>query len=246
MRSYSVYPYTPNGTGMAVMNPPAWPEEMDDGAAYEYDEEDVWVDDEGYIVDQVWLAPPPPGMPAVILLALVVVLALIGGAVHLSGQAKAEQIAHTPPISSGGTGSRLYVENATAVTAPYDAYTITQGPHGQSYGHLAIDLAAGRGEPVKSPINGFVTNLYVDEYGNTTLVIENDVYAVMMLHGDYVVAVGDQVRAGQVVGGEGNNGYTMDFLGNLCYGRVQCGNHTHLNIYDKRIQANVNPLDLIP
>ena len=85
---------------------------------------------------------------------------------------------------------------------------------------------------------------YIDEYGNTTLVLENEIYTVIMLHGDYSVAIGDEVTTGQVVGTERNNGYTMDFLGNLCYGRTYCGNHTHLNIYDKLIQANVNPLDL--
>ena len=26
---------------------------------------------------------------------------------------------------------------------PYDNYFLTQGVHGQSYGHLAIDIAAG-------------------------------------------------------------------------------------------------------
>ncbi|MCL4261663.1 MAG: peptidoglycan DD-metalloendopeptidase family protein [Anaerolineae bacterium] len=244
MRSYSVYPYVPPGT--AVIPSPAWPEEADEDAAFEYLEGEVWFDDDGYGAAEEWYTPPPPGMPTVILIGLVVVLVMIGTAVHLSGQANGEQIAYTPLTGSGSTASRLHVADPTAVTAPYDTYTITQGPHGQSYGHLAIDLAAGRGEPVKSPINGFVTDLYIDEYGNTTLVLENEAYTVIMLHGDYTVAIGDEVKAGQVVGGEGNNGYTMDYWGNLCYGRTQCGNHTHLNIYDKRIQANVNPLDLIP
>jgi murein DD-endopeptidase MepM/ murein hydrolase activator NlpD len=235
----------PQGPGTAGIYPPAWPPEAEEDAWYELPEDDDWFDDEGY-GDTEWRAPSPPGMPAVIIVALIVVLVMIGGVVHLSGQvAKGEQIVNLPPTGSGGPVSQLYVAEPTIVTAPYDNYTITQGPHGQSYGHLAIDLAAGRGEAVKSPINGFVTNLYVDEYGNTTLVIENDVYAVTMLHGDFAVSVGDELRAGQTVGTEGNNGYTMDFLGNLCYGRTYCGNHTHLNIYDKRIQANVNPLDLI-
>ena len=33
--------------------------------------------------------------------------------------------------------------------------------------------------------------------------------------------------------------------GNLCAGR-NCGYHTHLNVYDKRQAANINPLTLIP
>ena len=31
--------------------------------------------------------------------------------------------------------------------------------------------------------------------------------------------------------------------GNPCRQR-QCGYHTHLNVYDKRVQANINPLTL--
>lgn len=144
-----------------------------------------------------------------------------------------------------GNGGVSLPEAATAVVAPYAEYAITQGLHGQSYGHLAVDLAAGAGTAILSPIQGTVTALYVDEFGNTTLVLENEIYAVMMLHGDYTVAVGDEVGLGMVVGTEGNHGYTMDKWGNLCYGRDGCGFHTHLNVYDKRIQANVNPLDLI-
>ncbi len=133
----------------------------------------------------------------------------------------------------------------TVIQAPYANYQITQGVHGYSYGHMAIDLAAGRGEPILSPINGVVTALYVDEYGNPTLNIENDVYLITLLHGDYTVQIGDKLRAGDPVGTESNKGYTMDMQGNLCYNREWCGNHSHLNVYDKRLGSNVNPLDLI-
>lgn len=135
--------------------------------------------------------------------------------------------------------------DALTVVAPYTTYWVTQGLHGYSYGHMAIDLAAGRGEPVLSPINGTITASYLDEYGNTTLIIENEVYTVTMLHGEYSVAVGEKVKAGQQVGVESNKGYTMDMAGNLCHNREWCGNHTHLNIYDKRIRSNVNPLDFL-
>ena len=133
----------------------------------------------------------------------------------------------------------------TAVSAPYKEYTLTQGLHGQSYGHLAIDIAAGRGEPILSPINGKVSDRYIDEYNNPTLIIENEAYIVTLLHGDYTVNSGDIIEIGDKIGSESNKGYTMDMQGNLCYGKEYCGNHTHLNIYDKRLQANVNPLDLI-
>lgn len=130
------------------------------------------------------------------------------------------------------------------VLAPYTDYWLTQGPHGESYGHLAIDLAAGEGATILSPINGAVTANTIDQYGNTTLILENLAYVVTLLHGLYTVREGEKVRAGQPVGTESNIGYTMDMQGNLCWNR-DCGYHTHLNIYDKQRQQNVNPLELI-
>ncbi|PIE81054.1 MAG: hypothetical protein CSA11_06245 [Chloroflexi bacterium] len=127
----------------------------------------------------------------------------------------------------------------------YDEYVITQGPHGMEYGHYAIDLTGGRGANIYSPITGVVVELYVDYLNNTTLVIENEIYVVTFMHGDYEVTLGQNVLAGDVLGYESNHGYTMDMAGTLCYENPGCGNHTHLNVFDKRIQANVNPLDLL-
>jgi hypothetical protein len=59
------------------------------------------------------------------------------------------------------------------VASPYDSYTLTQGPHGFSYGHMAVDLHAGEGEVIRSPIDGAVTARYVDQWGNPALVVEN-------------------------------------------------------------------------
>jgi murein DD-endopeptidase MepM/ murein hydrolase activator NlpD len=131
-----------------------------------------------------------------------------------------------------------------AFEAPYDDYTVTQGPHGEWYGHLAIDIAAGKDTPIKSPIHGTVTDLFIDQWGNPNLVIENDIYRVSLLHGNFSVDVYTPVELGQEVGNEGNNGYTTDMRGNSCAGR-NCGYHTHLNVFDKRLGENVNPLDLI-
>jgi murein DD-endopeptidase MepM/ murein hydrolase activator NlpD len=131
-----------------------------------------------------------------------------------------------------------------AISYPYDEYWLTQGPHGFSYGHMAIDLAAGKGTAIKSPIYGQITANYVDEYGNTTLIIENDVYVVTLLHGNYTAQIGQQVALGEVIGSEWNNGYTLDMDGRSCRNR-DCGYHTHLNVYSKLNQANVNPLDIL-
>lgn len=130
------------------------------------------------------------------------------------------------------------------VAAPYDQYTITQGTHGFSYGHMAIDISAGKGAVIKSPISGHVTEKFVDQYGNPTLVIENDFYRVTMLHGKYKVEVGEVLAIGQMVGRESNMGYTTDMWGRSCRDR-DCGYHTHLNIFDKHAGSNVNPLSLI-
>ena len=128
---------------------------------------------------------------------------------------------------------------------PYDEYFLTQGLHGESYGHLAIDIAAGNGATIRSIINGTVTATGYDQWGNTFIQIENDVYTVLYLHGVYSPVAGDSVTAGQPIGTESNIGYTLDMAGNLCAGR-DCGYHTHLNVFDKRLGININPLDLIP
>ena len=130
------------------------------------------------------------------------------------------------------------------VVSPYEHYVLTQGLHGFSYGHMAIDITVGKKATIRSPINGIVSNIYIDEWGNPTLVIENEHYRLLMLHGIYNVEVGQTVTAGQPVGKESNKGNTVDALGQSCRGR-DCGYHTHLNIYDKQLGTNVNPLDLI-
>ena len=127
---------------------------------------------------------------------------------------------------------------------PYDEYILTQGPHGQSYGHYAIDIFAGNGSTINSPIHGRVTQLFTDGIGNPTLVIENEAYIVTMLHGRYDVQVGQEVALGDPLGTESNLGNTRDMNGRSCRGR-DCGYHTHLNVYDKQARSNVNPLDLL-
>ncbi len=136
------------------------------------------------------------------------------------------------------------IDDHKTFISPYESYTITQGLHGYSYGHMAIDLSAGRGTEIRSPIYGTVTKKYVDVYGNPTLVIENDNFRIMLLHGEYSVSKGDVLSIGQTVGTESNLGYTTDMHGRSCQGR-NCGYHTHLNVFDKNLGTNINPLDLI-
>ena len=148
------------------------------------------------------------------------------------------------PETSLAPESFIEVVDHYAIAVPYDNYVITQGPHGESYGHLAIDLAAGENSIIKSPINGEVSDLFVDEYGNPTLVIANEIYEVTMLHGEYSVMIGDKINLGQPVGYESNLGYTTDMQGRSCKNR-NCGYHTHLNIFDKQLNTNVNPIEIL-
>lgn len=130
------------------------------------------------------------------------------------------------------------------VVAPYEEYIITQGLHGFAYGHAAIDISGGKNAEIKSPINGVVSASYIDEWGNTTLILDNERYQVLMLHGNYTVGVGETVTAGQAVGTESNQGNTFDMNGRSCRGR-DCGYHTHLNIYNKVLATNVDPLSFL-
>ncbi len=132
----------------------------------------------------------------------------------------------------------------SVIGQPYEDYQLTQGPHGFSYGHSAIDISAGEGAEILSPIYGTVTANYTDELGNPTLILENEVWQLTLMHGDYIVNAGDSVSMGQSIGYESNLGNTIDVLGRSCRGR-KCGYHTHLNIYDKRLGTNINPLDVL-
>jgi murein DD-endopeptidase MepM/ murein hydrolase activator NlpD len=150
-----------------------------------------------------------------------------------------------PVAVSGQQPSAVDASWHTTFAPVYDSYFLTQGLHGYSYGHMAIDIAAGKGATIRSPINGVVSSLSVDQWGNTILVLENDRYQVTLYHGDYTVAPGDAVSVGSTVGFESNHGYTMDSYGNLCTNR-ECGYHTHLNVFDKEAGVNIDPLTLIP
>lgn len=154
-----------------------------------------------------------------------------------------------PAISEPVQGTQLpptptapsSVERQGVFRSLYDSYVVTQGLHGYAYGHMAVDIAAGKGAKIRSPINGVVTDRYIDPYGNTTLILENQRFRVTLLHGDYVVNTGESIEMGQLIGTESNHGYTTDLAGRSCAGR-DCGYHTHLNLFDKKMGQNVDPM----
>lgn len=131
------------------------------------------------------------------------------------------------------------------IQIPYKrgTYVVSQGPHGQSYGDYAVDLAGGQGEKLYSPITGVVTGKYTDSLGNPTLIIENSVWTAKLLHGSFEVDKGDRLEIGQFIGREGNFGNVICFDDVPPNGR-SCGYHTHFNVFSKRSGQNVNPLDV--
>lgn len=220
-----------------------------------YLEEEEWEDDGfeagdgpyAYALDQPRPLPLPLSPELVLFTAVGVILLM---ALMLVMR---QPLTVRAPVAPSNTSNQAEEEAGPAVPLPYDPasfstvydnYVLTQGPHGMSYGHYAIDIAAGAGAAILSPIFGTVTQLYTDEWGNPTLVIENEVYAVMFLHGVYSVTIGQEIKQGEVIGSESNIGNTYDMAGNSCRGR-NCGYHTHLNVFDKRLGINVNPLDLL-
>ena len=174
----------------------------------------------------------------------IVALAALIFAVFLVANLLLDKTASRQPSNQQSKPDTRLVTDPAAIAAPYAHYTVTQGLHGASYGHMAIDIAAGKGKTIKSPINGEISRLYTDRYGNPTLVIENKFYKITLMHGIYNVVVGERVKIGQAIGKESNKGYTTDMQGRPCQQR-NCGYHTHLNIFDKRISKNVNPLKLL-
>lgn len=228
-----------------------WFEPDEDYGAYE---DEAWPDQPVVYPDDVYherRGPTGFQIIGVALFWMVIVLAgltsvLTGGERVNVAAAEAERPAQPvrPTPAPAAVATAVSLPASDAIIVPYDEYTVTQGLHGFSYGHMAIDIAAGKGAEIKAPIEGVVSELSIDEWGNTVLVLENERYQVLLLHGNYTVALHEEVKLGEVIGTEGNNGYTKDMYGNLCYGR-ECGYHTHLNIFDKRLQANVDPFEVL-
>lgn len=114
---------------------------------------------------------------------------------------------------------------------PLDDYTFTS-PYGIRWGklHAGVDLAAPEGMPYKAVHAGQVTQAgYYGGYGYTITVKDQDGTEVIYAHSRRVlVHVGDQVKAGQVIGEVGNTGASY-------------GTHLHLEVH-----VNGQPCDPIP
>lgn len=103
---------------------------------------------------------------------------------------------------------------------PPGSFTINGPLHGQDYGECALDLTRGAGTEVLSPVNGVITQKYVDGLDNPIIQIENSIYLVRLYHGDWTVDTGDIVTITQKVGYENTYGNSS-------------GSHTHFHIIKK-------------
>jgi hypothetical protein len=126
--------------------------------------------------------------------------------------------------------------------------TVTWGLHGQNYGDCAIDLGGGNGAKVISPINGIVTQRFTDGLGNPTIRIENSIFIIDLLHGNWDVKVGQKLTIGDQVGTESNQGNTgyIDANGvfHFCGTGSSCGYHVHFDVA-RRGKTCVDPQTLI-
>lgn len=133
------------------------------------------------------------------------------------------------------------------IQLPYiGGYTVTSDcNHGGAYiSNCPIDLAAGNGTPLYSPITGKITSFTpADQYGNPVWIVENSRYKVLLLHADFTATIGN-VSIGQQIGTESNKGYTLCSIDGKPPNGRNCGYHTHIEIVDKITGQSINPLQL--
>jgi murein DD-endopeptidase MepM/ murein hydrolase activator NlpD len=120
---------------------------------------------------------------------------------------------------------------ADAWLLPLDDYTFTS-PFGVRWGklHAGIDLATAEGTPYKAVHSGTVTQAgYMGGYGYAITIKNTDGTEAIYAHSRrLLVKVGDEVKAGQVIGEVGSTGASY-------------GTHLHLEIH-----VNGQPVDPIP
>jgi hypothetical protein len=95
----------------------------------------------------------PRNMPVIV--AVIIIVLLVGVWLTLKHEPVVDKPVvqeTTPQIAlpnSQTESSKLsFSPDLLTFAAPYTDYALTQGIHGMSYGHMAIDIAAGRGEPI--------------------------------------------------------------------------------------------------
>ena len=135
------------------------------------------------------------------------------------------------------TPSTVYADEGIILPYPGGTYTITDSCHPDGWGDFvggysstcAIDLSAGCGASIISPISGDMV-AYADDglgIGNTAAIIKGSRYTAFLLHGDYVAS--GPIQQGGLIGYEASHGNSS-------------GCHTHISIFDHIEKKWVNPL----
>ncbi len=141
----------------------------------------------------------------------------------------------SPVIIPGCLAQPAPIDPETAVVTPYRTSTwhtrTGNGVHGCNVGWPGVDFKAGSDrEQLYSPITGVVVANYTEAgTGNTILIIENEHYTVVMLHGDFIPTSGTRVVRGVThIGNQNTHGYST-------------GPHMHMQVYDERVQSWIDP-----
>ncbi len=154
-------------------------------------------------------------------------------------QKKKEEAAAKPSYGTGNRPPTIQEMNGITWRIPCE-YSRVSSPYGWRIHpvyntrkfHSGIDLAAAKGTPIYASRSGEVTTAqYHYSAGNYVTINHGDGFSTSYLHmTHYIVSVGDQVKAGQLIGYVGSTG-------------VSTGPHLHFTIYYNG--ETVNPASYI-
>lgn len=139
---------------------------------------------------------------------------MLGGDIVPERASSREELPAAPPLLAQTPGGVATFEEGPSVPKhwPLDArWMITRGPTltaDADEAHGGLDIAVPRGTPIRAAGGGVVARAGVDtEYGRHVLIEHPDNYQSLYGHASRVlVADGDTVRAGQVIGLTGSTG----------------------------------------
>jgi len=110
---------------------------------------------------------------------------------------------------------------------------LTQDVHGCAYALPGVDISSNNNSAVlQAPMPGEITT-YTDQWYNTTIRIENEEWAVLLLHPRSYLVESGTIERGEAVG-------IMGAIGNAT------GPHVHYTIYDKINETFVDPARFLP
>ncbi len=139
---------------------------------------------------------------------------MLGGDIVPERVSSREELPTAPPLMAQTPGRPMVFEEGPSLPKhwPLDArWTITRGPTlsaDADEAHSGLDIAVPRGTPIRAAGGGVVARAGIDaEYGRHVLINHPEDYQSLYGHASRVlVADGDTVRAGQVIGLTGSTG----------------------------------------